>query len=444
MIEIRTVGGYKEVGRNMTAIKIDDEVVIFDMGLHLPNYIALTQEEREDVFTRSAKDMIKAGAVPDDSQIKDWKDKVKAIISTHAHLDHIGAIPYLASKYRAPFIGTPFTVSVLKSILKDEKMRIKNRIIELSPNATYRISKNLMIEFINMTHSTPQTVMAALHTKYGVFLYANDFKFDNHPMLGKKPNYKALEKLKGKVFAAVIDSLYADHSIKTPSEAVAKEMLRDVLMGTDSRGKAVLVTTFSSHIARLKTIAEFGKLMNRKVVFLGRSLAKYINAAEEINLVNLSKQGKVCKFAKDIRRELISIQKKGKQKYLIVLTGHQGEPRAVLSKMIDNILPFHFDKEDHVIFSCAVIPTPINQKSRAELEAKLRNRGARIFKDIHVSGHAAREDLRDLLNLVRPEHVIPAHAEDSKVNAMVDLCIEMGYSKDNIHPMNDKEKLILK
>jgi ribonuclease J len=112
--------------------------------------------------------------------------------------------------------------------------------------------------------------------------------------------------------------------------------------------------------------------------------------------------------------------------------------------MVDKVLPFHFDKEDHVIFSCNVIPTEINQRLRAELESKLRSHGARIFRGIHVSGHAAREDLRDLINMLKPEHIIPAHAEEGSVNAMVDLCAEMGYSSENVHPLGDQEKLVLK
>jgi len=445
-VEIYTVGGYGEVGKNMTAVKVDDEVIIFDMGLHLPNYIKLT-EDREDVFAASTKELKHAKAIPNDDFIKHLKDNVKAIIPSHAHLDHVGAIPYLASKYNAPVLATPYSAAVLRAILKDEKIHIRNEIKVISPNSTYVISKNLKIEFVNVTHSVPQASMVALHTPYGVVLYANDFKFDNHPVLGKKPNYEALERLgktgKG-ILAVIVDSLYAYSASKTPSENVAREMLRDVMLGVDSKGKAVIVTTFSSHLARLKSIIEFGKQMNRKIVFLGRSLRKYIDAGEEADIVNFSKDAKIVGFGKQIKQELKKIQAKGAEKYLLVVTGHQGEPKSTLSKMVKGVFPFKFKPEDHIIFSCSIIPSEINKLQRAELEGKLRHLGVRIFTDIHVSGHAAREDLRDFIKLTKPKNIIPAHAEKKPVEDMVELCQEMGYTKKNIFPAKNYQKIVVK
>ena len=443
-VEIYTVGGYNEVGKNMTAVKVDDEVVIFDMGLHLPNYIKLT-EDREDVFAASTNELKNAKAIPNDDFIKHLRKNVKAIIPSHAHLDHIGAIPYLASKYDAPVLATPYTAAVLRAILKDEKIEIRNEIKVMSPNSTYTISKNLKVEFINVTHSTPQASMIALHTKYGVVLYANDFKFDNHPVLGKKPNYEALEKLGKKgILIMIVDSLYAYSASKTPSENVAREMLRDVMLGVDSKGKAVIVTTFSSHLARLKSIVDFGKQMNRKIVFLGRSLRKYINAGEEANIAKFSKDAEIVGFGKQIKQKLKKIQAKGAHKYLLVVTGHQGEPKATLSKMVNGVFPFKFNPEDHIIFSCSVIPTEINKVQRAELEERLRHLGVRIFTDIHVSGHAAREDLRDFINLTKPKNIIPAHAEKDTVNEMLELCNEMGYKKKNLFPAKNYQKIVVK
>ena len=249
MIDICTVGGYNEVGKNMTAVNVDGEVVIFDMGIHLESYIKYTEDE--DIINVDPSELIKVGAVPDITKIEKWKDKVKAIIPTHAHLDHIGAVPYLGNNYDAPILGTPFTIAVLKTILKDEKITIKNKIRTLAPNSVFQLSKNLKVEFINMTHSTPQTVMVALHTKYGIILYANDFKFDRFPTLGEKPNFKRLKELGKKgVLCLIVDSTYSRSCKKTPSESVAKEMLKDVLLGTGNKDKAVFVTTFSSHIAR--------------------------------------------------------------------------------------------------------------------------------------------------------------------------------------------------
>jgi len=439
MIKICTVGGYDEVGKNMTAVNVDNEVVILDMGIHLESYIKYTEDE--DIIKIEPSELIKVGAVPDVTKIEKWKKNVKAIIPTHAHLDHVGAVPYLSSNYDAPILGTPFTIAVLKTILKDEGIVIKNKIRKLTPNSVFQLSKNLKLEFINITHSTPHTVMAALHTKYGTILYANDFKFDRFPTLGDKPNYKRLKQLGKKgVLCLILDSTYSQSYTKTPSESVAKEMLRDVLLGTGNRGKAVFVTTFSSHIARLRSIVECGQKMNRKVVFLGRSLSKYCRASESIGIAKFS-DVEIVKYRKDIKRNLAKMRKRGISKYLVVLTGHQGEPKAALSRVANGELGFNFEPDDHVVFSCKTIPTPTNIENRRVLEEKLKKQHVRIFKDIHVSGHAAREDSRDLIGLVRPKHIIPAHGEHKMTNAMADLALEMGYKPKNIHVMRDGQVL---
>jgi len=440
-VEICTIGGYNEVGKNCTAIRVDDEVIIIDLGIHLESYIKYTQDE--DVYNISANQLIKVGAVPDISVIEKWKDKVKAIIPTHAHLDHVAAIPYLGNKFNATVLCTPFTAAVLNTILKDEKINIKNEIKKLSPNAIYTISKKIRIEFINMTHSTPQTVMVAVHTPKGVVLYSNDFKFDSFPTLGKKPHFDRLRELGKKgVLALICDSTYAETKAKTPSEGVAKEMLKEVMLGTESKNKVVIVTTFSSHLARLKSIIEFGKGMKRKILFLGRSLSKYVRAGEDVKLIDFSKDVSIIRFKRQINSELKKVQK-NPGKYLLVVTGHQGEPKAILSRMVRGELNFKFNQEDQVIFSCKVIPTKITQENREKLERALENLGVRIFKDVHVSGHAAREDLRDLINIVNPKHIIPAHGGAEMKEALADLAYEMGYKKEKVHLQQNGEFLSL-
>lgn len=445
MIEICAVGGYGEVGKNMTAVKIDDEVVIFDMGLHMPNYVKYTEEELGEFVKINASDLKRVKAIPDDSVIRDWRSKVKAIIPSHAHLDHIGAIPYLANNYNANIICTPFTAAVIKSILRDEKINLSNKIISLPANQTFVLSENIKVEFVHMTHSTPDTVMVALHTKHGIVLYATDFKLDNAPVLGAKPNYNRLRQLGEKgITVALVDSLYSKEDIKTPSEMVARELLRDAMLGVDSRGKAVIVTTFSSHIARLKSIIDFGHQLNRKIVFLGRSLAKYCCAAEDVGIYPFSKEVELVKFGKHIKQRLREIEKKGCEKFLLVVTGHQGEPKSTLSKMTNKILPFHFKSGDHVIFSCKVIPAEINRQQRKALDAQLTKLGVRIFKDIHVSGHAARQDMREFLELTRPCHVIPVHSDKETVNAFVEFSKVCGYEDGkSVHKVFNSQRIKL-
>jgi len=266
MIEIYAVGGYNEVGKNCTAIKVDDEVIIVDLGIHLENYIKLTEDE--DIVKINPDKLMQVGAVPNISVLDKVKDKVKALILSHAHLDHIGAVPYISDKFKAPIICAPFTVEVIKSILKDDRIKLNNEIKTVNINSFYKISENIKIEFVHITHSVPQSALVAIHTKYGIILYANDFKLDMHPTLGKKPDFKRMEELsKEGIIALIVESTYAKDAKKMPSESVAKDMLRDVLIDTNNKDNLIIVTTFSSHIARLKSIVEFGKKLNRKNCF---------------------------------------------------------------------------------------------------------------------------------------------------------------------------------
>ncbi len=425
MITVHTIGGYNEVGKNMTAIELDEDIIVFDSGLFLPPIVEL--EERERNYTESRLRGI--GAIPNDLVLGKSRNKVRAILVSHGHLDHLGAVPYIAPKYKALVAGTPFTTSILRKILQDEEINLPNKIKTVHPNSSIMIQgkKKYKVDFINITHSILQASLIAVHTNKGVILYANDFKLDNTPVVGKKPNYEAIKKLaKEGVKALIVESLYADDERKTASEKIARGLLEDVLLTTDNKNNGIIVTTFSSHIARLKSIVDFGKKLNRKVVFVGRSLNKYTGAARDV---------KLCPFIKDItmasyKKQVISILKKinkNRKDYVLVCTGHQGEPGSVLERMSRNELPFQFQPSDHVIFSSKTIPTEVNLVNKQRLEKRLKQEGVRIFNNVHVSGHAGREDLRDFINMVQPEHIFPAHGDLKKQSALAELAAELGY-----------------
>src|SRR3989344_672709 len=442
-IEVCTIGGFSKTEGNSLAIKIDQEVIILDMGLCMEDYVKF-QDDFEDVSSKTYKTLLKAKAVPDYNFIEDWKNKVIAIIPSHGHLDHVGAIPFAAALFpQALVISTPYTIEVLKSILQDEKRQLENNLITVEPNGVYQVSDKIKIEFVHTTHSIPHTAILVVHTAYGKIMYANDFKLDKTPILGNKPNYKRIKELGTEgIKLLVMNCLYAHEQKKCPSESVARQMLKEVILGTNSQGKAVFVTTFSSHIARLKSIIEIGKKLNRKIVFLGRSLDKYISAAERIDLVNFSKDITLEKYTDKVIQKLKQIQKTGREKYLVVCTGHQGEPRAILSKIVRGELPFQFADGDMVIFSCAVIPVEVNIQNRNKLDLALANRNVRIFKDVHVSGHGALEDHRELTSMVRPENIIPVHAGAKKAQIIKDLAAKMGYQ--NTFLMEDGKRMVFK
>ena len=447
-MEIITLGGFNEVGKNMTAVKVGDDAVIFDAGIFLPAVIEL-QEEEEQQQAYSEKKLRSIGALPDDLVLDrlGLRDKVRAILLGHAHLDHIGAIPYLAYRYKAPVVGTPFTISVLKKILEDDHTQIPNELKPVHPNASFTVrgkNRTYEAEFINMTHSTPQTAMIALHTPEGVIVYANDFKLDNTPVLGLPPNYEALRRIsKEGVKALVIDSLYSKSETKTPSEKIARAMVEEVLITVQNERSAVFISTFSSHIARLKSIVEYAKKLNRKVYFLGRSMKKYTSSAIDAGL---------CPFKNDIyigsyKNQVNSILKKVekvRQGSLVVCTGHQGEPGSIMDRLSRKKLPFEFKNNDNIVFSSKTIPVPVNIANKENMDKRLKKSGVRIFDNVHVSGHAGREDSRDLISILNPQHIIPAHGPLGVTTPMIELAQELGYkSGKDCHLMQDGQRLRL-
>ena len=425
-IEICGVGGYNQVGKNMTAINVDGDVVLLDMGLYLEEYIKYQGETNDGTLSTSR--LLDVGALPDISKIKEWHKKVKAIIPSHAHLDHIGAIPFLGNMFNAPIIGTPFTIEVLKLILKKDELKINNKLKVLKSGKKIIISKNITVEFIHVTHSTPQTVMIAIHTKYGVILYTNDFKFDNNPTIGNKPNYNRLKELgKKRILALIADSTNAPEEGHTPSELDARNLLEETMLNITDKKKAVLVTTFSSHISRLKSIVEFGRKMKRRPIFIGRSLNRYSEAAKNVGLIDFSKKVEIVKYSSRIKQKFKKINRQIGN-YLLVATGHQGEINATLSKMVDENLGYNFKRGDVVIFSCDIIPTPTSIENRKILEEKLNYLGVTIFKDVHSSGHASKEDIKDLIKMVKPKHIIPSHGDLRMRSALADFSSKMGYT----------------
>jgi len=415
MINVYALGGYNEVGKNMTCIEVDEEAVILDMGLYMDRFIAV--QERGEMNFETLK---KEDAIPDETPIEKIKKKVKAIVISHAHLDHIGAVRWMASHYKCPVVSTPYAIEVLKKNAKN-----LDNIVRVNVNSSYKISKNITAEFINVTHSIPQASMVNIHTKYGDILYGLDYKNDNHPTLGRKTNIKKLKALKN-IRLLIADSTNADEEKKTFSENIAKEMLREIMMGMEVEGHGLFLTTFSSHIARLKSMLHLSKTIGRKPVFIGRSMADYIAAAEETKIVNFSEEAEIIKSASRAEKKLREMNKR-REEYAFIVTGGLGERNAVLTGIVDEKFALKIKPQDFVIFSCETIPTPTIQANRSVLEQKLHRKGARLFKDVHVSGHASREDLRDLIKIVSPEQILPAHGDLKKTAALASLAGEMGY-----------------
>ena len=443
MVKIHTIGGFSEVGKNMVLVELEEDAFIIDEGFYLPAIVSMQEQER--VMTEKNLKTIKA--IPDDSVVDNIKDKVCAQFISHAHLDHVGAVPFISDKYNAPIYGTPFTINVLDSLLKDNNMILNNEVYAIKPNTTFFVqgkNKKYKVDFIHMTHSTVQCSMVAIHAPEGIILFSGDFKLDDTPVIGPTPNYKRLKEIRKegvKVF--IVNSLYSGSDKKTPSENHARELLRKTLFEIENKHGGMIVTTFASHIARLKSVVEFGKKLDREVVFLGRSLDKYSNAAKKAKIAPFLSSIRVSKYRRQVEKTLHKIEKRRKD-YLVVCTGHQGEPGSILERISRHQLPFRITRDDNIVFSSSVIPAPVNIAQFSEMEAKLKKNKPTIFRDVHVSGHGREEDLKETIKMVQPKHIIPWHGDLKKTKPMAELMKQFGYKLNKTcHLPQDGEVLEL-
>jgi ribonuclease J len=427
-IEIATIGGYEEVGRQMTAVRAGDEIVIFDMGLNLSKVLIHDNVETERMHSL---DLIDMGAIPDDRVMSQIEGDVKAIVPTHGHLDHIGAISKLAHRYDAPIIATPFTIELVKQTIQSEdKFGVENDLIKMDPGETTGVSSKLDLEFVNVTHSVIDAINPVLHTPEGAIVYGLDKRIDHTPVLGDPIDMERFRELGREgdgVLCHIEDCTNASKKGRTPSESVARAHLKDVIYSMEDYDGGIVATTFSSHIARVTSLVEFARDIGRQPVLLGRSMEKYSGTAERLDFVDFPGDLGMYGHRKSVDRTFQRVMKEGKENFLPVVTGHQGEPRAMLTRMGRGETPYELENGDKVIFSARIIPEPTNEGQRYQAEQLLKMQGARIYDDVHVSGHLNQEGLYEMLQAVEPRHVIPAHQDLSGQSGYVSLAQDEGY-----------------
>lgn len=403
----------------MTAVEIQGETVIFDMGFEMEEVINADGEINE----MTTNDALETGAIPIDEKIMN-KD-VKAIVIGHGHLDHVGAIPKLAGAYNCPILCTPFTKRVIQRILEDDRKNIDNDLIEVEKGEKYSISDSLSLEFMHVNHSIPQATLSLLYTPEGQVVYGNDMKIDHSPVIEETAD---IERLKQAGEEGVKLMIPGTTRVSTPGRARSEESveveLRDVLNSCYQAGGAVIVTTFSSQISRLNSLLDAND-GRRKVAFVGRSLREYTEAAADLGLIDLSNVEVVSYY--DEVEELMNRVDNERDEWLVVATGNQGEPGAQLDKIASGEYPFSLRRGEHVIFSSRTIPTPLTQANRYSLEKKLKEKGVRLYMDVHTTGHAHKEDHRDFINYLDPDNIVPSHGTIHKLGDYVELAREEGY-----------------
>lgn len=451
-IEIIPLGGHSDFGRNMTAVRVGREIVIFDMGLKLDPLQGLA--EGEGVDTMSAEALREIGAIPDHTPLRHVDGKVVAIVISHAHADHVGAVQVLAKEFPdVPVYGSPYTIAFIEEQCRprdrraaaEGKLTIPNKLVGLDNKARMRLGRGgIELELVHVTHSIPGTTMPVLHTKRGAIVYALDFKLDDTPILGKGPDYKRLAQLgREGVHVLITEATNVAKDEKTDSEKVARIRLEDLMLGVDHSREALFVSTFSSHAARFHSILDFAEEMDRDVVMLGRSLERYMTVAARTGHLKVPKSVEIMptrRHADDALRRIAQ----DPTRYVVVLTGHQGEPGAMLTRIAGGETTYKVTKRDDILFASHVIPTPTCMTQRADIEAKLKHSGARLFKGAHASGHGSAVDHRELLGLLQPEHIVPAHGGIAIQNAYAELADEEGWrARKEVHVLANGQRFVV-
>jgi ribonuclease J len=421
-MKVYTLGGYEEVGKNMTAVEVDDQVVIFDMGYNMESVVS--SEGQVDEMTTNQS--LEIEAVPEDEPLFEADKNVVGIVIGHGHLDHVGGIPKLAGAYECPIYASPYTKKIVERTLEDDRKNINNPVIEVEKDDEVDITDELSLEFAHVNHSIPDATLSLLDTPEGYVVYGNDMKIDQSPIIEETTDVERLKEVGEEgVKLMVPGTTRVEEDGRARSEESVRVELEDVLNSCYEAGGAVLLSTFSSQIGRLNSVIDANN-GRRKIAFVGRSLKEYVESAEELDLIDTDQIEVVSYF--DECDELMSRVDGEREEWLVVATGNQGEPGAQLDKITSGTYGFDFEEGDHVIFSSQVIPSPTNEANRYELEKKMRKKGVRLYKGIHTTGHAHREDHRDFIHFLDPEQIVPSHGPIQKQGDYVQLAREEGYT----------------
>jgi ribonuclease J len=413
-VKVIPLGGLEQIGMNITAFEYEDSIVVVDCGMAFP----------ED-------DMLGIDSViPDITYLQENAHKIKGMVITHGHEDHIGAIPFVEKQINIPIYATTLTMGIIEHKLKEHNLlnNVKRKVVKYGQFINLGCFR---IEFIRTNHSIVDAAALAIYTPAGVIVHTGDFKVDYTPVFGDVIDLQRFGELGKKgVLALMCDSTNVMRPGFTPSESTVGKTFDNLFM--ENKDHRIIIATFASNVDRVQQIINSAYKYGRKVVIEGRSMVNIITTAQELNRIHIPDQTLI---------DIDQMKNYTDEQLVLITTGSQGETMAALSRMAASLhKKVTIKPNDTVILSSN--PIPGNEKSVSKIINELTMKGAKvIFQDTHVSGHACQEEIKLIYALTKPQYAIPVHGEYQHLVAHKELAIAMGVPKDNVKILSSGEVL---
>lgn len=409
VIKISFLGGLNEIGKNITVFECENDIIILDCGMAFPDGDML------------GVDLV----IPDFTYLEQNFDKIRGLVLTHGHEDHIGGIPFLLKKLNIPIYGTALTIGLVENKLKEHGINHSTGINVIKDSSNIKLGC-FDIEFIHVNHSIPDAVGLAIHSPAGTIVHTGDFKIDFTPASGKMIDLPKFSRLGDEgVLALMADSTNAERPGFTPTEAKVYESFDGLFRRAEKN--RIIIATFASNISRIQQIINCANKYGRKVAFSGRSMINYLTVARELGYINVP-EGVII--------DIDTLNKYSAEQIVLVTTGSQGEPMSALSRMAySDHRKVEVGVGDFIIISAN--PIPGNERTVGHVVDELLKRGCQVvyesMYEVHVSGHACSEELKIINSLVRPQYFIPVHGEQKHLIKHANLALAMGMSRSNIY-----------
>ena len=417
-LKIIPLGGLLEVGKNLTVFEYKDDIVIVDCGLGFPE---------DDML---GIDLV----IPDMTYLEKNKEKIRGLVVTHGHEDHIGAIPYLLKQINVPIYSTKLTLGLIENKLEEHKLLRSTKMKVINPGQTITLG-SIKVEFIRITHSIPDACALAIHTPVGTIVHTGDFKIDYTPIDGEIVDFGRLAALGNKgVLALLSDSTNAERKGYTMSESTVGDILDKLFLNCTKR---IVVATFASNVHRIQQIVNSAVANGRKIAVCGRSMVNTIETARKFGYIEVPD---------NVFIDIDEIKSYPDEKLTIITTGSQGETMSALTRMANgDHKKVEITPNDLIIISAN--PIPGNEKYVSKVVDDLMTIGAEVvysaLQDVHVSGHACQEEQKLMLSLIRPKFFMPVHGEYRQLIAHAETAKELGIPAENIFISNNGRVLEL-